>query len=191
MVSDKSIVRCQWVSDDPLYIQYHDDEWGVPVFDQQKLFEFLVLECMQAGLSWITILKKRDNYRRCFDRFDARKIVQYGPVKIQALLVNTGIIRNRLKVNAIVTNAQAYLRFEETGDSFSDFLWGFVDGSPIANHWRCHTDIPASTPLSAQLSKALKQRGFKFVGATICYAFMQAVGMVNDHTTDCFRYEAP
>lgn len=182
------LTRCAWVNADPVYIDYHDHEWGVPVYDEQKLFEFLILEGAQAGLSWITILKRRQNYRDSFDQFDAAKVARYSDKKIASLLQNSGIIRNRLKINAAVTNAQAYLNIKESQSSFSDYIWNFVDGSPILNHWRHFKDVPVTSPRSDQLSKDLKKRGFKFVGSTICYAFMQAVGMVNDHTTNCFCY---
>lgn len=178
--------RCTWVSDDPLYRDYHDHEWGVPVYDDRHLFEFLILEGAQAGLSWITVLKRRDNYRKCFDRFNAAKIASYDEKKYQALLQDPGIIRNRLKIQSTITNAQAYLNIKETHGSFSDYLWQFVDGQPIINHWKKSSSVPAFTKQSDQLSKALKKDGFKFVGTTICYAFMQAVGMVNDHLTTCF-----
>ncbi len=177
--------RCKWVNTDPVYIAYHDEEWGVPIYDEKKLFEFLILEGMQAGLSWITILKRRENYRKAFDHFDAKKIAQYTPEKINELLTDPGIIRNRLKVEAIVKNAKTYLAMKEAGIDFSDYLWQFVNGKPIHNNDK---EIPATTLISDQMSKDLKKKGFKFVGSTICYAFMQAVGMVNDHTKDCFRY---
>lgn len=180
------IKRCKWVNADPVYIAYHDEEWGVPIYDEKKLFEFLILEGMQAGLSWITILKRRDNYRNAFDHFDAKKIAQYTPEKINELLTDPGIIRNRLKVEAIVQNAKTYLAMKEAGIDFSDYLWQFVNGKPIHNNDK---EIPATTLISDQMSKDLKKKGFKFVGSTICYAFMQAVGMVNDHTKDCFRYK--
>lgn len=181
--------RCEWVpADDPLYITYHDEEWGVPEYDDRRLFEMLLLEGAQAGLSWITILRKRENYRRLFDGFDAEKIARYGPKKIAALLDDPGIVRNRLKVNAAVGNAKAYLEIQDEFGNFSDYLWQFVDGEPVVNTWQAMSDVPASTAQSDAMSKSLKKRGFKFVGSTICYAFMQAVGMVNDHTTDCFRY---
>ncbi|HEB92087.1 MAG TPA: DNA-3-methyladenine glycosylase I [Gammaproteobacteria bacterium] len=183
--------RCAWVpTDDPLYITYHDEEWGVPEYDDRRLFEMLLLEGAQAGLSWITILRKRENYRRLFDDFDAEKIARYRPKKIARLLENPGIVRNRLKVNAAVGNAQAYLEIQDEFGNFSDYLWQFVDGEPVINAWETLSDVPASTAQSDAMSKALKKRGFKFVGSTICYAFMQAVGMVNDHTTDCFCYRA-
>lgn len=181
-----SIKRCQWVTDDPTYIAYHDQEWGRPVSDERLLFEFLNLEGMQAGLSWLTILKKRENYRTCFDNFDAEKIVRYDQKKINALLNDPGIIRNRLKIAAIIANAQAHLNLKQQGNNFTDFIWQFVDGKPIQNHWRHFKQIPASNDISDRMAKTLKQQGFKFVGSTICYAFMQAVGMVNDHTASCF-----
>lgn len=181
--------RCGWCGDDLLYQDYHDREWGVPLHDERALFEFLCLEGAQAGLSWITILKKRENYRIAFDDFDAEKMASYNDTKIAALLQDTGIVRNRLKVNAFVNNARCFLAMLEKGESLDTLLWGFVDGSPIQNSWKTLADIPPSTPLSDLLCRELKGRGFKFVGGTICYAFMQAVGMVNDHTTDCFRYQ--
>lgn len=177
--------RCSWCGDDPLYVDYHDNEWGKPQYDDQLLFEMLNLEGMQAGLSWITILRKRENYRNAFDHFDAHKIAKYNDAKIEMLLLNPGIIRNRLKVNAIVNNAKAYLALLEEGISLSDFLWEFVDHKPIQNQWRQLSEIPAKTELSDTLAKALKKRGFKFVGSTTVYAFMQATGMVNDHIVDC------
>lgn len=180
--------RCHWVNDDPLYIDYHDQEWGKPIYEDRLLFEFLILEGAQAGLSWITVLKKRENYRACFDNFDAQKMAQYDDKKIAALLSNPGIIRNRLKINAAITNAKAYLQVEQEWGSFSKYLWHFVDGKPIHNHRKNSGQIPTSTEISDALSKDLKKRGFKFVGSTICYAFMQAVGMVNDHTADCWCY---
>lgn len=179
--------RCSWVSNDPLYVDYHDYEWGVPIYNDQKLFEFLILEGMQAGLSWITILKKRQHYQKVFDNFDAKKIVIYDDKKILALLNDPGIIRNRLKINAVINNAQAFLELQEKVTSFSHYLWQFVDGKPQINHWQSG-EVPATSLISDKLAKDLKQRGFKFVGSTICYAFMQAVGMVNDHTTDCFLH---
>lgn len=187
--SMKNKPRCIWAGDDPLYITYHDKEWGVPIYEDQKLFEFLLLEGMQAGLSWITILKKRDHYRASFDNFNAKKIVQYDGHKIKKLLANTGIIRNKLKINAIISNAKAYLQLKEEEQKFSDYIWQFVNGKTIQNHWRYAKEVPSTTVISDKLAKDLKKRGFKFVGSTICYAFMQAVGMVNDHTTDCFRYK--
>jgi DNA-3-methyladenine glycosylase I len=181
--------RCDWVpADNDLYRKYHDQEWGVPVFDDRKLFEMLILEGAQAGLSWITILRKREHYRRVFDGFAAKKIAGYGPDKIATLLDDPGIVRNRLKVNAAVGNARALLALQAELGSFSDYLWQFVGGKPIINCWARVENVPASTPQSDAMSKALKKRDFKFVGTTICYAFMQAVGMVNDHCVDCFRY---
>lgn len=178
--------RCAWVNNDPLYIDYHDNEWGRPVYDDQLLFEFLILEGFQAGLSWITILKKRERFRKVFNNFDPHKIVRYTDKKFDRLMADPGIIRNRLKIKAAITNAQAYFELLNTEESFSDYLWSFVDHKPIINHWPSLKKVPATTALSDALAKDLKARGFKFVGSTICYAFMQAVGMVNDHTQDCF-----
>jgi len=180
--------RCSWAGTDPVYIDYHDREWGVPMHDERTLFEMLVLDGAQAGLSWITILKKRDNYRVAFDNFNARKMARYGEGKVQALLNNPGIVRNRLKVGAAIQNAKMLLKLQEQEGSFAEYLWRYVDGKPIINAWRNIKEIPARTPLSETISKELSRRGFKFVGPTICYAFMQAMGMVNDHTVDCFRY---
>ena len=184
-----SKARCVWCGDDPLYQAYHDTEWGVPLHDDRALFEFLILEGAQAGLSWITILKKRENYRAAFDGFDATRIARYDANKIESLLQNPGIVRNRLKVAAAVTNAQKFLDVQSEFGSFDKFIWQFVDGKPKQNARRSIANIPPSTPESDAMSKELKRRGFKFVGSTICYAHMQATGMVNDHTTDCFRYE--
>jgi DNA-3-methyladenine glycosylase I len=181
-------VRCGWVKDDPLYIAYHDEEWGVPVHDDRLLFEFLILEGAQAGLSWITVLKKRENYRKLFDQFNAEKIAHYDDRKIQELLQNEGIIRNKLKVGGTVINAQKFLQVQEEFGSFDRYLWQFVNGQPIQNSWRSLEEVPPKTKESDALSKDLQKRGFKFVGSTICYALMQAIGMVNDHTVDCFRY---
>ncbi|MEO8331519.1 MAG: DNA-3-methyladenine glycosylase I, partial [Gallionella sp.] len=175
--------RCAWPGDDALYQQYHDTEWGVPLHDERALFEFLILEGAQAGLSWITILRKRENYRTAFDGFDAKRIARYDANKIESLLQNPGIVRNRLKVAAAVTNAQKFLEVQDEFGSFDSFIWCFVDGKPKQNKWRSLADIPASTRESDAMSKELKRRGFKFVGSTICYAHMQATGMVNDHTT--------
>ena len=183
-----AVTRCGWVSDDPLYIDYHDREWGVPLHDDHKLFELLMLEGAQAGLSWITILKKREHYRRAFDGFDAERMASYGEDKIQQLLADPGIVRNRLKVRSAVTNARAYLAVRQELGTFDHFLWQFIGGEPRRNAWRSLAEVPAKTPESDAMSKELKRRGFKFVGSTICYAFMQSSGMVNDHTTDCFRY---
>ena len=181
--------RCAWVSnDDPLYISYHDQEWGVPVHDDRLLFEFIILEGFQAGLSWRTILRKRQNFDQAFDHFDPQRISQYGDQKIAELLSNPGIIRNRLKVNAAVTNARAFLAVREQFGSFDTYLWQFVGGKTLHNSWKTISDIPARTAESDAMSKDMIKRGFSFVGSTICYAHMQATGMVNDHTTDCFRY---
>ena len=181
--------RCDWVTDDPTYIHYHDTEWGVPIYDDRLLFEFLILEGAQAGLNWLTILKRRENYRLFFYRFDAEKIARYDYRKYQTLLQNPGIIRNRLKIQSTITNAQAYLMIKKEYPSFSNYIWQFVDGKPIQNTQKKHADIPTTTMQSDAMSKDLKKRGFKFVGSTICYAYMQAVGMVDDHLVDCFRYK--
>ena len=181
--------RCGWVNEDPLYVAYHDEEWGVPVRDDRLLFEMLVLDGAQAGLSWYTILKKREAYRRAFDGFDPERIARYGEKKIASLLQDVGIVRNRLKVRSAIGNARALLDLRESGVGFSDFLWEFTGGVTIVNAWRRLEDVPAATPASEAMSKALKRRGFRFVGPTICYAFMQAAGMVNDHLTSCFRWK--
>jgi DNA-3-methyladenine glycosylase I len=181
--------RCKWCGDDPLYRAYHDTEWGVPLHDDKLLFEFLVLEGAQAGLSWITILRKRKNYRAAFDGFDAARIARYDARRIETLLQDPGIVRNRLKVQAAVTNAQKFLEVQSEFGSFDSFIWQFVDGKPKQNAWRSIAKVPATTPESDAVSRELKRRGFKFVGSTICYAHMQATGMVNDHTTECFRYK--
>jgi DNA-3-methyladenine glycosylase I len=182
--------RCFWANtEDPLYLAYHDQEWGVPVHDDRLLFEFLILEGAQAGLSWYTILKKRPNYHSAFEGFDPQKIAAFDDLKVAELLANPGIIRNRLKINAAIRNAQAFLRIQQEFISFDAYMWQFVDGKPIVNTWTSGHEIPAETEISRQMSKDLIQRGFRFVGPTICYAHMQAVGMVNDHTTDCFRYQ--
>jgi DNA-3-methyladenine glycosylase I len=180
--------RCQWVGADELSIQYHDKEWGVPVYDDKILFEFLILEGMQAGLSWKTILKKREHYRQALDHFDAKKIAQYDQNKFNELLVNEGIIRNRLKIQSIITNANKFLQVQEEMGSFSTLIWSFVNGTPIINQREHFSDIPARTDISDRMANELKRRGFKFVGTTICYAFMQAVGLVNDHTVNCCCY---
>ncbi len=179
--------RCQWATTE-LSIPYHDREWGVPLHDDRALFEFLILEGAQAGLSWETILKKRDNYRKAYDNFDAAKIARYQQRKIDKLLADAGIIRNRAKIAASIGNARAFLDVQQEHGSFDAYVWQFVDGQPIQNAWQAMKEIPAQTPQSEAMSKDLKHRGFKFVGPTICYAFMQAIGMVNDHTVDCFRY---
>ena len=182
--------RCGWVHDDPLYVAYHDEEWGVPVRDDRMLFEMLTLEGAQAGLNWRTILKKRRGYRRAFDGFDPERVARYGDSKIASLLEDTGIVRNRLEIHAAIGNARAWLDLRESGMRFSEFLWAFTGGAPVVNAWCRIEDIPAATPVSEGMSRALRGRGFRFVGPTICYAFMQAVGMVNDHVTSCFRWEA-
>lgn len=184
----RKIARCGWCGDDELYIRYHDEEWGVPVRDDRRLFEFLILEGAQAGLSWITILRKRENYRVAFADFDPEKIARFDEKDMERLLANPGIIRNRLKIAAAVTNARVFLETVERHGSFSQYLWGFVDGKPIRNARKTLADIPAATPLAERISKELKRLGFKFVGPTIVYAHMQATGMVNDHLTSCFRY---
>jgi DNA-3-methyladenine glycosylase I len=182
--------RCQWATGgNALYLAYHDTEWGVPLHDDRALFEFLILEGAQAGLSWSTILNKREGYRKAFAGFDPRKVARFTPVRIEKLLQDPGIVRNRLKVEAAVTNARAFLAVQEAFGSFDAYIWGFVDGKPIQNAWNRMKQVPASTPVSNAISKDLKQRGFKFVGSTIIYAHMQATGMVNDHTTDCFRWK--
>ena len=180
--------RCEWVPVDPLYITYHDEEWGVPAHDDRLLFELLILEGAQAGLSWSTILKKRDNYRKAFDNFDANKIAKYDENKVQALLSDAGIVRNRLKVAAAVQNAKAFLEVQKEFGSFNAYIWQIVGGKPKINERKSIKELPAKTLDSDTMSKDLTKRGFKFVGSTICYAFMQSVGMVNDHTIDCFRY---
>lgn len=180
-------IRCAWCEKDDLYREYHDNEWGNPVYDDATLFEFLVLETFQAGLSWYTILSKRDNFRIAFDSFDYKKIALYDEVKIQELLLNAGIIRNQLKIRATVSNALAFLKVQEEYGSFSAYIWGFTDGKPIDTNLKIVKDIPSSTPLSDKISKDLKKRGFKFVGSTVVYAHMQATGMVNDHVENCWK----
>ena len=180
--------RCQWAGNDPLYQKYHDEEWGVPLHNDQKLFEMLILEGAQAGLSWITILRKRENYRKAFSNFDAKKIAKYDSKKVEQLLLNDGIIRNKLKITSTIQNAKLYLELQKEFGSFDKYIWQFVDFKPVKNNWKSLKEIPPKTNESDAMSKDLKKRGFKFVGSTICYAFMQAVGMVNDHTVDCFRY---
>lgn len=183
-----NIQRCGWAGSDPLYQQYHDQEWGVPCHDDRTLFEFLILEGAQAGLSWITILRKRDHYRKVYDQFDPRKVANYGTDKVEQLLADPGIIRNRLKVMASISNARLFLDIQQEYGDFASFIWRFVDHQPIINHWPTLEQVPATTAESDAMSRELKRRGFKFVGSTICYAYMQAVGMVNDHTLDCFRH---
>lgn len=186
---NRAKLRCSWAGDDPLYCSYHDKEWGVPLHDDRRLFEFLILEGAQAGLSWITILRKRENYRAAFDDFDATRIAAYDSSKIESLLLDAGIVRNRLKVEAAVVNARKFLEVQAEFGSFDRFIWRFVDGRPRQNARRKLVEIPVSTVESDAMCKELKRRGFKFVGSTICYAFMQATGMINDHTKDCFRYK--
>lgn len=181
--------RCAWCVGDPLYEAYHDLEWGVPVTDDQKLFEFLTLETFQAGLSWITILRKRENFRKAFDDFDYTKIADYSEARIEKLLQDPGIVRNKLKVRAAVTNAQAFIKIQQEFDTFSKYIWKFVNGKPLQNQWEKSSEVPAVTEISTALSKDLKKRGFKFVGPTVIYAHMQATGMVNDHITSCFRHQ--
>lgn len=181
--------RCGWCVGDALYETYHDEEWGVPVYDDETLFEFLILETFQAGLSWITILRKRENFRNAFDNFNYKKIAKYQQEKIDALLQDAGIIRNKLKIKATITNAQAFMEVQKEFGSFSKYIWGFVDGKPIKSNLKHYKEAPATTPLSDALSKDLKKRGFKFVGSTVIYAHMQATGMINDHEINCFRYQ--
>lgn len=185
----KQVVRCGWAVNDPVYLKYHDEEWGVPIHDDRLLFEFLILEGAQAGLSWITILKKRENYRKAFDNFNAHKIAAYKDQKILELLSNEGIVRNKLKVNAAVQNANAFMKVQKEFGSFDTYIWRFIGGNQKRNSRQTLKEIPAKSKESDEMSNDLKKRGFKFVGSTICYAFMQAVGMVNDHTVDCFRFK--
>jgi len=186
---DKMQKRCEWAGSDPLYIEYHDNEWGVPVHDDRKIFEMLVLEGAQAGLSWLTVLRKRENYRKAFDNFDPRKVAQYDSKKLQELLANEGIIRNNLKIHSAIQNARAFLEVQKEFGSFDAYIWQFVGGRPIRNSWKSLSELPAQTAESEAMSKDLKRRGFGFVGPTICYAHMQATGMVNDHVVTCFRYK--
>lgn len=181
--------RCSWCGEDPLYISYHDKEWGVPVFLDDTLFEFLLLETFQAGLSWITILRKRENFRLAFDNFDYKKIASYDEGKYEALLLDAGIIRNKLKIRATIGNAQAFLKIQKEYGTFSDYIWQFTNHKPLVNSWKNLKEVPATTPLSDTISKDLKKHGFKFVGSTVIYAYMQAIGMVNDHIEECFRYD--
>lgn len=187
MTTEKT--RCEWCTGSDIEVAYHDKEWGIPLHDDQRLFEFLILEGAQAGLSWITILKKREHYRKVFDQFDPQIVAQYTNQKIEHLLSDAGIVRNRLKVTSAVSNARIFLDVQQQFGSFDNYIWQFTDGEVINNHWRSHSDIPANSIESDRMSKDLKKRGFRFVGTTICYAFMQATGMVNDHTTDCFRHQ--
>lgn len=181
--------RCSWCGDDPLYVKYHDEEWGVPVHNDGLLFEFLILEGAQAGLSWITILRKRENYRKAFDNFDYKKIAKYGEKEVETLMKNEGIVRNRRKIESAVKNAVGFMEVQKEFGSFDNYLWDYVGGAPIQNNIKTMDDVPAKTEISERLSKDLKKRGFNFVGPTICYAFMQAIGMVNDHVADCHRYK--
>ncbi|TMM32309.1 DNA-3-methyladenine glycosylase I [Polaribacter aestuariivivens] len=180
--------RCFWVTGSELYKKYHDDEWGVPVYDDETLFEFLILETFQAGLSWITILNKRENFRKAFDNFDYKKIAKYPESKYESLLQDAGIIRNKLKIRSAITNAQFFMEIQKEFGSFSKFIWSYVNNQPIINKFRSRDEVPATSKISDIISKDLKKRGFKFVGSTVMYAFMQAVGMVNDHTINCFKY---
>ncbi len=180
--------RCCWSRGEEIYRRYHDEEWGVPLRDDQKLFEFLALEGAQAGLSWITILKKRAAYRQAFDGFDFRRVAEYDEGRVAALLNNAGIVRNEMKIRSVVKNAQAFLQVRREFGSFAEYIWGFVDGKPMQNHWKSNDQVPAATPLSEKISRDLKGRGFSFVGPTIIYSHMQATGMVNDHAVDCFRH---
>jgi len=182
------LFRCPWAKGDE-YIQYHDNEWGVPVHDDRLLFEILILEGAQAGLRWVTILKKRDNYRKAFDQFDPGRVSRYGKKKLNSLLGNAGIVRNRLKIESAISKANAFFTVKHEYGTFDDFIWSFVDGQPVQNSWKSLKDVPAQTAESDSMSKEMKRRGFKFVGSTICYAFMQAVGMVNDHFVNCYRYK--
>ncbi len=181
--------RCPWAGDDPVYQDYHDQEWGVPLHDERRLFEMLILEGAQAGLSWITILKKRDNYRRAFKNFEVAKVARMRPASLDKLMLDKGIVRNRLKLESTLSNAKAFLAVQQEFGSFDRYLWNFVQGKPIKNRFRSMKEVPAHTTISDSLSKDLKKRGFRFVGSTICYALMQSVGMVNDHLTTCFRYK--
>ena len=185
----REVTRCEWCGNDPLYTKYHDTEWGVPVYDDQKIFEFLLLESFQAGLSWITILKKREHFRIAFDNFDFKKIADYSEKTLEKLKNNTGIIRNSLKIKAAKTNAMAFIDIQKEFGRFSKYYWNFVEREPIKNKFKNISETPDNTPLSDKISSDLKKRGFKFVGSTIVYAHMQAIGMVNDHTTNCFRYK--
>ena len=180
--------RCKWCGNDSLYVAYHDTEWGVPVYDDTKLFEFLILETFQAGLSWITVLRKRENFRRAFDDFNYKKIAKYKEPKFEELLQDVGIIRNKLKIKATISNAIAFMEVQQEFGSFSSYIWSFINGKPLKNKWKSLNEVPATTKLSDAISKDLKKRGFKFVGSTVIYAHMQATGMVNDHIKDCFRY---
>lgn len=187
-MTSTNLQRCEWSTSDPLYVAYHDEEWGVPVHDDRKLFELLILEGAQAGLSWITILRKRERYREVFEGFDPALVAEFDDARIEALLQDPGIVRNRLKVESAVTNARAYLDVQAEAGSFDEYIWQFVDGKPLQNAWPSLEFVPTETPESKAMSKDLKRRGFRFVGPTICYAFMQSAGLVNDHVTTCFRH---
>ena len=180
--------RCTWCGHNPLYRKYHDTEWGLPCRDDKKLFEFVLLEGAQAGLSWITILRKRENYCKAFADFDVAKVAAFTEADVERCVLDAGIVRNRLKINSAISNARCFMEVQAEFGSFSNYFWGYVEGKPIVNHWASHGDIPASTPLSDTISKDMKKRGFKFFGTTICYAHMQAMGLINDHTTDCYRH---
>lgn len=182
-------VRCKWSGTDELYIRYHDEEWGKPIFDDRLQFEFLTLEIFQAGLSWFTILKKRENFRAAFDQFDYKKVALYNEDKIQSLLNNKDIIRNQLKIRATINNASAFMKIQDEFESFSNYIWSFVDGEPLVGHWETEEELPTKTELSDEISKDLKKRGFKFIGSTIVYSHLQATGIVNDHVKSCFRYK--
>ncbi len=190
VLHDDGLRRCPWPRLDPLYIRYHDEEWGVPEYDDRALYEKLILDGFQAGLSWITILRKRDNFRRAFDDFEPARIARYAPRKVEKLMLDAGIVRNRMKIEGAIASARAWLDVMENGEGFARLLWGFVDGRPKVNHFRSTSQVPAETPVSRRMSKELARRGFKFCGPTIAYAFMQAVGMVNDHVVSCHRHEA-
>jgi DNA-3-methyladenine glycosylase I len=189
-MTTKDVARCPWAGDDPLSIRYHDGEWGVPLHDDRRLFEFLILEGAQAGLSWITILRKRPAYRVAFARFAPRAVARFGARDVRRLLADEGIVRNRLKIESAIDNARAFLAVQQEYGSFDRYIWSFTDGRPVINRWRRRGDVPAETEVSRAISKALRSRGFRFVGPTICYAFMQAVGIVNDHLVTCYRYKA-
>ena len=189
MIKEKTLIRCEWATKHQLEQDYHDTEWGVSIYDDQKLFEMLCLESAQAGLSWLTVLQKRENFRKAFDDFEIKKVADFSERKVEKLLKNKGIIRNRLKIKAFINNANCVLKIQNSGQSFSDFLWDFVKHQPIQNSFKTASEVPAKTEISEKMSKVLKQHGFKFVGPTICYAFMQSVGMTNDHIVSCFRYE--
>lgn len=187
-VAADGIHRCQWCGDDPLYVAYHDEEWGVPIYDSRALFEKLILDGFQAGLSWITILRKRDNFIKAFDQFNPEIIARYEPAKIESLMQDSGIVRNRSKIEGTIAGAKLFLEIEEKEQGFSNLLWNYLDGEPLQNSWKTMSELPTQTALSQTISKDLKKRGFKFVGPTIVYAFMEAVGMINDHQTNCFRH---